>query len=268
LVSVVGVSWRLGVPSRWEFGQADQRVQSKVFEQEGFEFAAGVYGLLTDRWSRVYLLPWPPLAWQVRRAAAQAGLGGNMRKAVVLGIALLVTSVVVLGGTVFRQQVADASSILSVFVTNDSSHPVPVREQNLDASGNIKVHEQGTANVNVTNSSLSVTAPAVTDGGGGIKSSTQENGPELLPLCSLSTTGTCTATALVITMTDNVEGFRLSLSSGGTGASFIGPANFGASNIVIPLSRPVTFDSIWCKGPVESGVPLGTCTVSWTGAQP
>jgi len=31
-----------------------------------------------------------------------------------------------------------------------------VREQNLDGSGLIRVHEQGTANVNVTNSSLSV----------------------------------------------------------------------------------------------------------------
>jgi hypothetical protein len=79
-----------------------------------------------------------------------------MRKTVILGIALLVTSVVVLGGTVFRTQVADATSIMSVFVTNDSAHPVPVREQNTDANGNIKVHEQGTANVNVTNPSIAV----------------------------------------------------------------------------------------------------------------
>jgi len=32
----------------------------------------------------------------------------------------------------------------------------PVREQNLDAGGYIRVHEQGTANVNVTNGSLPV----------------------------------------------------------------------------------------------------------------
>jgi hypothetical protein len=79
-----------------------------------------------------------------------------MRKTVILGIALLVTSVVVLGGTVFRTQVADATNLMSVFVTNDASHPVPVREQNTDANGNIKVHEQGTANVNVTNPSIAV----------------------------------------------------------------------------------------------------------------
>lgn len=43
-----------------------------------------------------------------------------------------------------------------MFVTNDSTHPVPTKEQNLDASGNIKVHEQGIANVNVTNASIPV----------------------------------------------------------------------------------------------------------------
>ena len=203
-------------------------------------------------------------AWQVRRMAAQVGLGGNMRKAVVLAIALLVTSVV-LGGTVFRQQVADASALLNVFVTNDSSHPVPVREQNLDANGNIKVHEQGTANVNVTNSSLSVRAPAVTDGAGFVgPAPAQLSGPEQIELCVTSTTKTCTATALVITMTAGVENFRLTLSSGGIAASFVGPAGGGVSNIVLPLSRPITFDSFWCAGHSSSD----TCTVSWVGAQP
>jgi hypothetical protein len=58
---------------------------------------------------------------------------------------------------VFQGQAARAaSSILSVFVTNGPSHPVPAQEQNLDASGNIKVHEQGTANVNVTNTTVPV----------------------------------------------------------------------------------------------------------------
>jgi len=82
-----------------------------------------------------------------------------MRKVSALGIVLLVTSAVALGGTVFRQQVADASAALTVLVTNKNSRPVPVREQNLDRHGNIKVHEQGTASVKVTNNSVSVTAP-------------------------------------------------------------------------------------------------------------
>jgi hypothetical protein len=37
---------------------------------------------------------------------------------------------------------AKARVLLNVFVTNSSSNPVPVREQNTDVNGNIKVHEQ------------------------------------------------------------------------------------------------------------------------------
>jgi hypothetical protein len=78
-----------------------------------------------------------------------------MRK-IVIPVALLVLGVV-MGGTVFAGQVAHAaSSVLSVFVTNGPSHPVPAQEQNLDANGNIKVHEQGTASVNVTNTTVPV----------------------------------------------------------------------------------------------------------------
>jgi hypothetical protein len=50
---------------------------------------------------------------------------------------------------------AAATSVSSIFVTNTTSHPIPVHQQgtvnvhetNTDANGNIKVHEQGTANV-------------------------------------------------------------------------------------------------------------------------
>src|SRR5439155_23397713 len=57
---------------------------------------------------------------------------------------------------------AMAAQITSVFVTNDSSHAVPVREQALDANGNIKVHEQGTGNVTVVGDVR--TRPAVPTG--------------------------------------------------------------------------------------------------------
>lgn len=53
------------------------------------------------------------------------------------GMLVLVAAVVLATGS----GSAVAAQITSVFVTNDASHPVPV-------------HEQGTANVNVTNSSL------------------------------------------------------------------------------------------------------------------
>jgi hypothetical protein len=55
-----------------------------------------------------------------------------------------------LGTTVFRTDIAQATGLAqSVTVNNTSAQAVPVREQNLDA-GNIKVHEEGTANVSVS----------------------------------------------------------------------------------------------------------------------
>src|SRR6266545_3074443 len=69
-----------------------------------------------------------------------------MRRAIV-GSILLVAVAMILGGTVFRDQVANARSLAqSVVVTNPPSQPVPV-------------HEQGTVSVNVTNDSLAVTPP-------------------------------------------------------------------------------------------------------------
>jgi hypothetical protein len=67
-----------------------------------------------------------------------------MRKALIAAL-LLMSASVVLGATVFRENVAQAASSLNVFVNNDTAHPVPV-------------HEQGTAQVNVTNMRLPVDA--------------------------------------------------------------------------------------------------------------
>jgi hypothetical protein len=61
-----------------------------------------------------------------------------MRRPLIAALAIVALAVL-LGGTVFREQVAQAAQNLNVFVTNDASHPVPV-------------HEQGTAQVNVSNS--------------------------------------------------------------------------------------------------------------------
>jgi len=179
-----------------------------------------------------------------------------MRKARVLGIALLVISGVVLGGTVFRQPVADAASLLNVFVTNDSSHPVPVREQNTDASGNIKVHEQGTANVNVTNSSLPVSAPAVTGGGGAA------------PLVGNEThtfSETQIATALSIHLTSGIREVDFTYQ-GNTVAMFFGPTDSGNDSIVLDLARPIEFDTIACVA--VPGSTTDACSVTWVGAQP
>jgi len=79
-----------------------------------------------------------------------------MQRPALIGALLLVGVGVVLGTTVFRTEIAQATGLAqSVTVNNTAADPVPVREQNLDG-GNIRVHEQGTANVNVTNSALNV----------------------------------------------------------------------------------------------------------------
>jgi len=85
-----------------------------------------------------------------------------MRKALIPAF-LLVLGSMVLGATVLREPIAHATSPFQpVIVGNDTAHPVPTREQNLDAGGNVKVHEQGTADVNVTNSALQISGtPAV-----------------------------------------------------------------------------------------------------------
>jgi hypothetical protein len=80
-----------------------------------------------------------------------------MRRTLIAAVGLVVMSLVV-GATVLRPQVAQAAQgIADVFVTNDATHPLPTREQNVDTNGNIKVDEQGTANVNITNPTLPVT---------------------------------------------------------------------------------------------------------------
>lgn len=86
-----------------------------------------------------------------------------MRWRAIIGALLLIGVAVFLGGTVLRDQVANARVLAqSVIVSNTPAQAVPVREQNLDGDRNINVHEQGTVDVNVTNSSLSVAAQAAT----------------------------------------------------------------------------------------------------------
>jgi hypothetical protein len=96
-----------------------------------------------------------------------------MRKAIAVAF-LLVLGSAVLGATVLREPIAQAASPFSnVIIANTESSPVPVKEQNVDTNGNVRVHEQGTAavheqgtagvheqgiaSVNVTNSSIPVT---------------------------------------------------------------------------------------------------------------
>ena len=75
-----------------------------------------------------------------------------MRRKSLIGALLLVSIGVILGATVFRTDIAQATGLAQgVTVTNTPAQAVPVREQALDGQ-NIRVHEEGTANVNVSNS--------------------------------------------------------------------------------------------------------------------
>jgi hypothetical protein len=137
---------------------------------------------------------------------------------------------------------AVAAQITNVFVTNDASHPVPVREQNRDASGNIKVHEQGTANVQL--------APVTT-------------GANTFILCSGEGSEVArqgVATALVIHMESGVRGVDF-LNGGSAVISFEGPSDGGPSDVILPLTRPIQFDRIGCgSDDAQNGV-----FVSWAG---
>jgi hypothetical protein len=70
-----------------------------------------------------------------------------------LGLFILTIAVALgLGSTVLRSPLAEAASpFTDVIVGNSSSNPVPVAEQNVDANGDLKVHEQGTAAVSIQN---------------------------------------------------------------------------------------------------------------------
>jgi hypothetical protein len=173
-----------------------------------------------------------------------------MRRRAALGALLLIGVGVLLGATVFRADIAQATGL---------DKPVtPVLEQNLDGSGNIKVHEQGTANVNVTNSSLSVTAAApITDGGLATGLSASPSPGNVLGPFAVQT-----ASALVIHLDPNVSSFSLKYGSSRP-AEFLGPAEGGTSDINLALSRPISFDTMVCVGSAA-----GRCTFSWVGAQP
>ena len=76
-----------------------------------------------------------------------------MQRPALIGALLLVVAGVVLGATVFRTDIAQATGLAqAVTVNNTAANPVPV-------------HEQGTAQVNVTNSSLDVSGTVGIDPG-------------------------------------------------------------------------------------------------------
>lgn len=166
------------------------------------------------------------------------------RKSGAAAVALLVGGMV-LGGTVFSAQVADAAALLQVRVTNTAADAVPVAPQ-----GTAKVAQQGTADVNVTNGSLDVKVPppaAVTSGGQRLQVDAGQTSPLGLDI---------TASVLVVQFR-NTASEVLFFNDGSIVARFPAPGP-----LVLPLSQPISFDAIRCGGsPVTD-----SCDVGWAGS--
>jgi hypothetical protein len=119
----------------------------------------------------------------------------------------------------------------------------------------VSVKQQGTADVNVTNSSLTIQPQAPITGGSGFF---QNDGGQNSTLAS-----TQTATALVINFTANAFAVEL-LSDTDRVAIFNGPASVtGNRNYQLALTRPIAFNHIHCYGAVTE-----TCGVFWIGNEP
>jgi hypothetical protein len=162
-----------------------------------------------------------------------------MRRAIIAAF-LLVLGSVVLGATILRAPIASAAQSVSSTIVGP-----------LDSNGNVAVHEQGTADVNVKNASLSVAPQApVTDGGG-----------TLVVGCPGNRQFVQTASALSIHMDSGAEALVL-FSADGTAARFPGPAGGGNASIVLALARPVHFTSVTCGG------VSGTATIGTVGNSP
>jgi hypothetical protein len=147
---------------------------------------------------------------------------------------------------------AVAAQISSVFVTNDAAHAVPVHANNTDANGNLKVHEQGTANVQGT---VNVEQVPVTSGGD-------------FAIIDCSGEGTQevhqgVATALVIHMQSGVDAMQLR-NSGSLILDLEGPGDGALADVNLPLTRPIQFNTIECI----SSSAANRLIVGWIGNNP
>ena len=158
----------------------------------------------------------------------------------------LVGGSLLLGGTVLREPIAYAAQSVSATIIGP-----------LDANGNVKVHEQGTSDVKVRNTDLAVhgtvgvSTPSPISSGARQASAIGGVGFKL-------NGGTQTASVIIIDMTPGAIGFRLYTDGGGVAATFEGPGEGGQEHILLPLPRPISFDSIECFGSSND-----LCHVEW-----
>ena len=160
-----------------------------------------------------------------------------MRKKTAGAAVLTLVTGMVLGGTVFRAQVADAAAILQVRVVNTTADPVPV-------------DQQGTTDVNVTNSNLDVSvAPSgpVTSGGQRL---------QVAGGASPSLGQPITASALVVQFRNDATEIIFYFDNAIV-ARFPGPGP-----LVLALSQPIRFDKVGCSGQATGA----SCDFGWAGS--
>jgi hypothetical protein len=158
----------------------------------------------------------------------------EMRKTMAAAVFMLLGGVL-LGGTVFRDQVAHAAqAVLQVNVVNPTTSPVPVRQQ-------------GTTDVNVTNGSLAVNGPGpVTSGGQRLQAPAGTD---------VGLGASQTASAIVVQFRNGAS--ELIFRSNNTiVARFPGPGP-----LVLALTQPIRFDELRCGGPDGS-----SCDLGWAGS--
>lgn len=157
-----------------------------------------------------------------------------MRRALILAFLLVLLSLI-LGATTFREPVAWAAGVINVNITN------------VDRNGNVKVHERGTANVNV----VRWARKPITGGGFAIAVSCP---------AQVSDFQRVTTSAISIYMAPGVYEVDLMFGSA-PAARFLGPASGGNPRIDFALMRPIRFTSIRClarsRGEIASVSTVG-----------
>jgi len=129
---------------------------------------------------------------------------------------------------------AVAAQMTSVFVTNDGSHAVPVREQALDANGNVKVHEQGTAAVHEQGTASVTTAPA-------------SKHDRVIALGDNTPTaiGPLNASLIIVRMRSDAHVFAVRfLGPGGMVFDLPGAADGAPADAVFPLNQPIPVSQV------------------------
>jgi hypothetical protein len=146
---------------------------------------------------------------------------------------------------------AAADQLFSVFVTNTAANPVPVREQNLDGSGSIKVHEQGTAHVNVTNT------PSVT-------LDTSGNTVKLDPSNSTVTLDSTDSGKLdtAIARLGNIDTAAGKLNFDGSGNLDVHVASGGTSDPTVATTSPCGFGTLLVQSHNSQDLPCNAGNVT------